>query len=268
MFRSWGELTRCACEVFDLFAEPISAAGHVSSTSSSHEAASAAEVGLSRVGLECAFYVLFGRYPNPSLIANCFAAAPASVSSARCTPSASPRQMPRDARGAIAAPLAWGSALASSGLGGSTRTGRRCYVTRRAYLRFVTLCADEEGEGFVTEQLQGNTAADAAATASFVEGKKAAQLQWWRQFQSVAGSKGFITAADLHGIGLQSPFSDVQEVLEGPPFMRTCDSAAAAQPKSPVSRQVPLVQHIFWMLDSDHDGNVCFDDVRPFLQEC
>ncbi|KAG5491198.1 hypothetical protein JIQ42_01095 [Leishmania sp. Namibia] len=268
MFRSWGELTRCACEVFDLFAEPISAVSLVNGTAVSHDAATTADVGLSRVGLECAFYVLFGRYPDPSLIADCFARAAPSAFSTRGAPSVSLRQAPREARGSAAAHGTLNIPLAPCNVSGPSRTGSMFCVTRSAYLRFVTLCAEEEGEGFVTEQPQGDAAGGVTATAVSVECKKATELQWWRQFHSVAGSKGFIDADDLLGISLQSPFSDVQEVLAPPSSMSMCDSAATAQRKKTVSRQAPLVQHVFWMLDRDHDGSVRFDDVRPFLQEC
>ncbi|KAG5467443.1 hypothetical protein CUR178_01086 [Leishmania enriettii] len=253
MFRSWGELTRCACEVFDLFAEPISAVRLANGTAVSHDAVTTADAGLSRVGLECAFYVLFGRYPDPSLIIDCFATAPPSAFSA-C--------------GAAAAHGTLNISLAPSNVSGPSRAGSIFCVTRPAYLRFVTLCAEEEGEGFVTEQAQGDATGGATATAVSVECEKAAELQWWRQFHSVAGSKGFIGADDLLGISLQSPFSDVQELLAAPSSMSTCDSAATAQRKKTASRQASLVQHVFWMLDRDHDGSVRFDDVRPFLREC
>ncbi|KAG5492192.1 hypothetical protein GH5_01102 [Leishmania sp. Ghana 2012 LV757] len=268
MFRSWGELTRSACEVFDLFAEPISAVRLANGTAVSQDAVTTADAGLSRVGLECAFYVLFGRYPDPSLIVDCFARAPPSAFSTRGALSVSLRQAPREARGAAAAHGTLNIPLGPSNVSGPSRAGRMFCVTRPAYLRFVTLCAEEEGEGFVTEHPQGDATGGATATAVSVECEKAAELQWWRQFHSVAGPKGFIDADDLLGINLQSPFSDVQEVLAPPSSMSTCDSAVTAQRKKPVSRQAPLVQHVFWMLDRDHDGSVRFDDVRPFLQEC
>ncbi|TPP44583.1 hypothetical protein CGC21_7080 [Leishmania donovani] len=239
MFRSWGELTSCASEVFDLFAEPLPAASGVNGAAPSQDVATTADVGLSRVGLECAFYVLFGRYPTPSLIADCFKTLSPSASPAHRASSAPPQQ-PARVNG---------------------------FMTRSAYLRFVTLCAEEEGDGFVTEQPQGDAAASVTATASCVDGRKVAQLQWWRQFQSVAGPKGFIAADDLLGIHFQGPFADVQEVLAVHSPMCTSDFSTASPRNTPGSRQAPLVQHIFWILDRDHDGSVRFEDVQPYLQE-
>ncbi|CAJ1036692.1 hypothetical protein Q4I30_007533 [Leishmania utingensis] len=268
MFRSWGELTSCASEVFNLFAEPISATDRVNPAAPSQEATETAEVGLSRAGLECAFYVLFGRYPTPSLIADCFARPLLSVSPARCTSSASPRQSPRDAHGDTTAHVASRFPFAHPDAGRSSHAGAKCFVTRSAYLRFVMLCAEEEGDGFLMERPQGDGTASGTATALSVDGKKVAQLQWWLKFQSVAGAKGFIAASDLLGIDLQGPFTDVPEVLAAQCSTRAGDSLTAAQRKLPASRQAPLVQHVFWMLDRDHDGSVRFDDVRPYLQEC
>lgn len=267
MFRSWGELTSCASEVFDLFAEFLPAASGVNGAAPSQDAATTADVGLSRVGLECAFYVLFGRYPTPSLIADCFATPLPSASPAHRASSAPPRQSPRGAHGDTAAHSKSRSSFAHSDVVLPSRTGVNGFVERSAYLRFVTLCAEEEGDGFVTEQSQGDAVAGVAAAASSVDGKRAAQLQWWRQFQSVAGSKGFIAADDLLGIHLQGPFADVQEVLAAHSPMCTSDILTASPPKPSGSRKAPLVQHIFWILDRDHDGSVRFEDVQPYLQE-
>ncbi|CAJ1993129.1 hypothetical protein LDHU3_35.4200:CDS1 [Leishmania donovani] len=267
MFRSWGELTSCASEVFDLFAEPLPAASGANGAAPSQDVATTADVGLSRVGLECAFYVLFGRYPTPSLIADCFKTLSPSASPAHRASSAPPQQPARDAHGNTVAHLKSSSSFAHSDSGRSSRTGVNGFMTRSAYLRFVTLCAEEEGDGFVTEQPQGDAAASVTATASCVDGRKVAQLQWWRQFQSVAGPKGFIAADDLLGIHLQGPFADVQEVLAVHSPMCTSDFSTASPRNTSGSRQAPLVQHIFWILDRDHDGSVRFEDVQPYLQE-
>ncbi|GET92833.1 unspecified product [Leishmania tarentolae] len=266
MFRSWGELTSCASEVFDLFAEPLPEASGVNRAAPSQDVAVPADVGLRRVGLECAFYVLFGRYPTPSLIADCFAMSLPSPSPARGDSSAPPLQSPPVVQGGRVTHSKSNSPFDPPNDAQLSRTGGKCFVTRPAFQRFVTLCAEEEGDGFVTEQRQGDAASDAAAAAFSVDCKSAVQLQWWRQFQSVAGPKGFMTADDLCGIHLEGPFADVQEVLAAQSPVCASNCSTASQQKLSRTRQVPLVQHIFWILDRDHDGSVCFEDVQPYLR--
>ncbi|KAG5492736.1 hypothetical protein JKF63_01316 [Porcisia hertigi] len=267
MFRSWGELTSCANEVFELFAEPLSVSGFTNRAAPLQDSVTGAEKGLSRVGLECAFYVLFGRYPTPSLIDECFASPSASASSVCCASTALPRPPPPNADGGPAMRVIPSYAVLHSDVGRASHRGIKCVVTHSSYLRFVMLCAEEEGNGLVMEKPQGNAAADVALAALSIDAQKAAQLQWWRQFQCVAGAKGFMTADDLRGIDLEGPFTEVQEVLAAQSTMRASDSLIAAQRKPTASRQASLVQHIFWVLDRDHDGAVRFDDVRPYLQE-
>ncbi|KAK7201286.1 hypothetical protein NESM_000190500 [Novymonas esmeraldas] len=235
MFRSWGELSSSADAVFDLFAEPprftVSPLGEAVAPQDV-TAAAEAEVGLGRVGLECAFFVLFGRHPTPSLLDDCIAAAPPRRSPS--PPTAPPLPHPR----------------------------RRCFVTRAAFRRLVVLCAEAEGDGFVldAQTLEDGDVGITAAPSHRARSTSAALAHRWALFDSVAGAKGYISAADLSNVRLQGPFADVQETLA-----KAVSTAAAPQRQEP-HHTPPLLQHVFWMLDTDHDGRVRFDDVRPYLQ--
>jgi hypothetical protein len=269
MFRSWGEFNICAEEVFHLFAESFPANSPCYSSKSRSSRTSGEDntttLGLSRTGLECAFYVLFGRYPSPTLLTDCFY-----VHTAAASPQASPR-VKSEAKKSSSGPVHGDIAGEKpSGL----RAGRvpRACIPRVDFLRFVTLCAEEEGAGFVRSGTPAQRTADdqlgssAAANPLPSEVERTTLLQCWRQFESVAGPKGYLTLQDMCTIPTQHPFQDAHAVMETP----TLTAGATVQRRSSTEefarRQAALVQHVFWIIDSDHDGKVRFHDVAPYLR--
>ncbi|KPA86348.1 unspecified product [Leptomonas pyrrhocoris] len=278
MFRSWGEFNSCATEVFHLFAEPLvnkrrevlPSPGLVRQSNSS---TTVEEVGLRRAGMECAFYVLFGRYPSPTLLTDCFGSAFSSSPShvpAHCHASRSSR-VP-DIAQKEKERVFQGYSPEETATGLHYHSSRTKLICLEAFLRFVRLCAEEEGPGLVAARPQPyhamNAEPDSSDSLSLPsEAGKAATLQCWRQFESVAGAKGYITLEDVRSISMQHPFQDVRAVLEEPTLSASVVKRGSSATKDAElsRRQKALAQHVLWIMDRDHDGKVCFDDVKPYL---
>ena len=284
MFRSWGEFNRCAKDVFSLFAESSEENRREVDVSSLHHAQPLSEkpmlttdaLGLSRAGLECAFFVLFGRYPSPTLLRDCFASTAFSSpllaqDEAMSTLRAHEKSTQETFRAQRNLTQGKGAELLSQGK-------KVPLLSLDAFLRFITLCAEEEGLGFVmmhpascssTRDELKERNDDCAAALPF-GARKTAQLQCWRLFESVAGSKGYVTLDDMCSVSLQHPFQDVRAVLEGPALLAE-SIPHQHMPKDrsfgTSSRQEALVRHVFWIVDRDHDGKARFDDVQAYLLE-
>lgn len=142
----------------------------------------------------------------------------------------------------------------------------------------MTLCAEQEEPSLVvnnsTHEPQALTAevSSSYSPLAHAAGAQAAALQGWRQFESVAGTKGFITLSDMASLPMQHPFEDVDDVLHTAGFIGASSKSAgrsggAAEESAESSRrrQRAVAQHVFWIMDRDRDGKVRFEDVKPYL---
>ncbi|KPI86086.1 hypothetical protein ABL78_4847 [Leptomonas seymouri] len=278
MFRSWGEFNSCATDVFHLFAEPLQnetskCLPPLCRAQRCDEDTPAPALGLSRTGMECAFYVLFGRYPSPTLLTDCFSFTVSSGQArAPAHDEASELLRPRRTAQRESERLSHRHSPCEESTGFRPEGSLVQRIPLKAYLKFTRLCAEEEGPGLVVARPQQHHNAgdgldinDALALVS--DANKGAKLQCWRLFESVAGAKGYITPEDLCSVPMQHPFQEICAVLEVPTLSTsTAENRNTAKKDSELCRrQKALAQNVFWVMDSDHDGKVCFDDAKPYL---
>lgn len=252
MFRSWSEFTTCAEQLFDLFAEQPppsqnSVDGYLGYASSpSTVAGSSAGRILTRAGIECAFFVLFGVAPSSSLISACFAlesSATPLLSTTTTTVASEVLPMP-------------------SGSCSAAAERRSVMATREEFLRFIGHCAAEESGYIEEEEESGN--------GSFSLGAATDWMYQWPLFESMAGPKGYITWEDIIAHNCETPFQCVAQMVPPRDLNFRSASITGASVAEPVTRpgwRAALLQHIFWVLDGDRDGRIRFEDVKKFFRK-
>ncbi|RNF17148.1 uncharacterized protein Tco025E_05077 [Trypanosoma conorhini] len=240
MYRSSGELRKYARCVFALYC---------------------VDEALSIARFRLAWYVLWGKWPDERVVRLLFKETEASADGSERTrgeetvtgESVTPKAVEHDCHlvGDSLAPSASSSALP-----------RRIY--EEEFIRFAVTYHDTMGADAV--EFGGAEDTDEAVVdvqrppSSVVRGRQ------WVQFQSLAGSKGYVTLDDLVATEgaewLHRPMSGGSK--GGAPAKRAGPDALAP-PQGDGEGRLAVMSHVFAIIDRDRDGKVVFDDVVRHL---
>ncbi|RNF02270.1 hypothetical protein TraAM80_06501 [Trypanosoma rangeli] len=238
MYRSRGELRTFAQCVFALYC---------------------VDEGLSIARFRLAWYVLWGKWPNEGVIHLLFKK---DATADRSEASSGEKNVTgeNDAPGEEHNHHLVGAPLVRSAHPSVLR-GR---INEDEFIRFTVTYHDTMGADAV--EFSGAEDTDAAMTDIQSAPSSILRARQWVQFQSLAGSKGYVTLGDLIAAEnvdwLHRPVSGESE---GSAAVKQADPDSSTLTQGGGDGRLAVLSHVFAIVDRDRDGKVVFDDVVRHL---